>query len=80
MVKIYFVRNLLEHFTVHNFGTIIYNKYSKVASSNTSRLEAHAGFFTLLMKDIFGPDVLRPYDKKLIFQLVTHIRIRDNRL
>ena len=25
----------------------------KVASSNTSRLEAHAGFFRLLMKGIF---------------------------
>ena len=25
-------------------------KYCKVASSNTSRLEAHAGFFRLLMK------------------------------
>ena len=26
----------------------------KVASSNTSRLEAHAGFFRLLMKGIFN--------------------------
>ena len=29
------------------------NKYRKVASSNTSHLEAHAGFFRLLMKGIF---------------------------
>ena len=29
--------------------------YRKVASSNTSRLEAHAGFFRLLMKGIFNP-------------------------
>ena len=27
--------------------------YRKVASANTSRLEAHAGFFRLLMKEIF---------------------------
>ena len=27
--------------------------YRKVASSNMSRLEAHAGFFRLLMKGIF---------------------------
>ena len=34
--------------------------YRKVASSNTSRLEAHAGFFRLLMRGIFDP-----CDKKL---------------
>ena len=32
--------------------------YHKGASSNTSRLEAHAGFFRLLMKGIFDPYVL----------------------
>ena len=32
--------------------------YCKVMSSNTSCLEAHAGFFTLLMKGIFDPFVL----------------------
>ena len=32
--------------------------YRKVASSNTSRLEAHVGFFRLLMKGIFDPYVL----------------------
>ena len=31
------------------------NKYRKVATSNTSRLEAHAGIFRLLMKGIFDP-------------------------
>ena len=40
--------------------------YRKVASSNTSRLEAHAGFFRLVMKEIFDPYVLWPFDKKLI--------------
>ena len=33
-------------------------RYRKIASSNTSRLEAHVGFFRLLMKGIFGPNVL----------------------
>jgi hypothetical protein len=32
--------------------------YHKVASSNMSRLEAHAGFFRLLMKEIFDPYAL----------------------
>ena len=40
------------------------NIYRKVASSNTSRLEAHVGFFRLLMNGIFDPYVLRPFDKK----------------
>ena len=40
--------------------------YRKVASSNTSRLKAHAGIFKLLMKEIFDPYVLWPFDKKLI--------------
>ena len=31
--------------------------YRKIASSNTSRLEAQKGFFRLLMKRIFGPYV-----------------------
>ena len=33
-------------------------KYPKVASYNTSRLEAHEGFFRMLMKGIFDPYVL----------------------
>ena len=33
------------------------NTYRKIASSNMSRLEAHVGFFRLLMKWIFGPYV-----------------------
>ena len=32
--------------------------YRKIASSNTSCSEAHAGFFRLLMKGIFYPYVL----------------------
>ena len=45
----------------------ISNNYRKVASSNTSCLEAHAGFFRLLMKGIFDPYALLPFDTKLIF-------------
>ena len=41
-------------------------KYRKVASSNMACLEAHAGFFKMLMKGIFDPGVLWPFDKKLI--------------
>ena len=41
--------------------------YHKVASSNTSGLEAHVGFFRLVIKGSFGPYVLWPFDKKLIF-------------
>ena len=41
--------------------------YRKVANSNMSRLEAHAGFFRLLMKGIFDPYVLWTFDTKLIF-------------
>ena len=31
----------------------LFSKYRKVTRSNTFRLEAHAGFFRLLMKGIF---------------------------
>jgi hypothetical protein len=33
-------------------------EYCKTASSNMSHLEAHVGFFRLLMKGIFGPYVM----------------------
>jgi hypothetical protein len=35
-----------------------FTSYRKIASSNMSSLEAHIGFFRLLMKGIFGPYVL----------------------
>ena len=50
------------------------DNYRKVASSNTSSLEAHAGFFRWLMKRIFDPYLLSPFDKKLISSLVTLVR------
>ena len=49
----------------------------KVASSNTSHLEAHVGSFRLHMKGIFDPYVLLPYDKKLISELLIHVRTRN---
>ena len=51
--------------------------YRIVASTSPSRIEAHAGLFRLLMKGIFDPYVLWPFDKKLIFKLVTRVRTRD---
>jgi cadmium resistance protein CadD (predicted permease) len=44
--------------------------YRKVASSNTSYLEAHAGFFRLLMKGIFDA-----FGKKYISELVMRVSI-----
>ena len=41
-------------FVVH----IGFNRYRKIASSNTSHLEAHASCFRLLMKGIYDPYVL----------------------
>ena len=57
--------------------------YRKVASSNTSRLEAHAGFFRLLMKGIIDPYVLWLFDKKyvpLINQKVCGFKSWDSEL
>ena len=52
---------------VDDLGKLSLNlTYHKVESSNTSCLEAHAGFFWLLMKGIFNPHVLSLFDKKLI--------------
>ena len=45
----------ISHIKVFNSSFFI---YCKVTSSNTSCLEAHAGFFRLLMKGIFDPYVL----------------------
>ena len=42
-------------------------RYHIVASTSPSRTEAHAGLFRSLMKGIFDPYVLWPFDKKLIF-------------
>ena len=46
--------------------TLVEKSCVYTASSSTSRLEANAGFLRLLMKGIFDPNVLLPFDKKLI--------------
>ena len=51
--------------------------YRIVASRSTSRLVTCLGLFRLLMKGIFGPYVLWPLDKKLIFWIVTSVSARD---
>ena len=57
-----------KYFRCHvvNKPVMLNYDYRKVASSNTFCLEAHAGFFRLLIKGIFDPNVLWPFDKKLI--------------
>jgi hypothetical protein len=49
---------LAAHCTLMHFCHIHPVYYRKVASSDTSCLEAHADFFRLLMKGIFDPYVL----------------------
>ena len=46
--------------------------YRKVASSNTSRLEPHPGFYRLLMKGIFDAYVLWPFWKQIFLICNTH--------
>ena len=58
------------------FREHLLRSYRKVASSNTSRLEAHAGIYRLLMKGIFDSHVLWSFEKKLIFELVMRVKTR----
>ena len=51
--------------------------YRIVASTSLSCFEAHTGLFRLLMKGIFYPYVLWPFDKMLISELVLRISIRN---
>jgi hypothetical protein len=55
------IDNMIKGMSSNQF----YN-YCKVVSPNTSHLEAHAGFFRLLVKGIFNPYELQPFYKKLI--------------
>ena len=52
--------------------------YCKVASSKTSRLKAHAGFFRLFIKGIFHAYVLWPFGKNNISELVMRISTRHS--
>ena len=47
-----------------HFKKIFFCKWREIASSNPSHLKALVSFFRLLMKGIFGPYVLWPFDKK----------------
>ena len=46
---------IIANWIAHEGLAFLFNKayYCKVRSSNMSRLEAHAGFFRMLMKGIF---------------------------
>ena len=59
--------SFLNFLVLKIFG-IYRSNYRKVASSNTSCLEAQAGFFRLLMKGIFGPYVVT-FWQKVDFQI-----------
>ena len=52
-------------------------RYCIVASISLSCFEAHEGLFRLLIRGIFNLYVLWPFDKKLIFLLVTHVNTCD---
>ena len=52
-------------------------RYRRVASSNTSRFEAHAGLLRLSVKGIFNAYVRWPFGRNFIFELVTRVRTRD---
>ena len=71
-------RNTLETLeSCHLLQIQTINIYRIVASRSTSRLVTCLGLFRLLMKGIFGPYVLWPMDKKLIFWIVTRVSARD---
>ena len=62
-------RNAISYFTQWGQKCFWYRRkiiYCQIASSNTSRLEADAGLFRLVMKGTFSSYILWPFDKKLI--------------
>ena len=61
----------------NSFLEILRSKNWIELSEKKPPLEAHVGFFRLLIKGIFCSYILWPLDKKLIFQLVTRIRTLD---
>ena len=66
MTCIWHVRYKVMRVGSDTFIQKILQNYLEVASSNPSRLEAHDGFFRLIIKGIFNLRVLWPYGKKLI--------------
>ena len=75
-VKFFIKLHSFTRFYFQNFQSLVFG-YRKIASSNTSCLEAHAELFRLLIKGIFDPYVLEPFDKMLISKLVTPVRTLD---
>ena len=68
----------LEHtISIFQLFLVFGSVYRIVASRSTSQLVTCLGLFRLLMKGIFGPYVLWPLDKKLIFWIVTRVSARD---
>ena len=76
-LKVIFCHFLTTQHYVYWQNTIIFFEYRKVASSNTSRFEAHAGLFKLLMKGIFDAYVLWPFDQKCVFEFLRRVNTRD---
>ena len=73
-------------FCYGNIGYKVYEgggqNYRKVASSNTSRLEDKhmMAFSNCLWIGIIDPYVLWPFDKKLIYKLVTQTSTSDSKV
>ena len=57
-IQLYLYSSVKPGTTLHTNKLSHMITYRKVVNSNTSRLEAHAGFFRLLRKGIFDPYVL----------------------
>ena len=64
----------------NKINIIDFTIYRKVASSNTSHLEAHAGFFRLLIEGIFDPYLLWRFDKcalelpTILYTFINHVQ------
>ena len=58
------------HLRVYDFIALFLTGLSGMYCKVVSHLEAHAGFFRLLMKGIFDPYVLWPFDKKVDFLII----------
>ena len=56
----------------------IFLEYRKVPSSNMSGLEAHAGYFRLLMRVIFDPIYIVTFWQKVDILIFTRVRTRNH--
>ena len=67
----------LKNFQIYGISGFFHPTYRKIASSNTSHLEAYM-LFQIAYEGDLRCYVLWPFDKKLIFQLVTRISTRNS--